>query len=187
MALLRRLAGKIRSGTTEQTTQQQLQLFDKVQGACGAAVEEVPEEETPSPPKTAVKLTQDEAGRIIILAGCVLLFASQGFSLPTRNSSSAFQTHMSSCGITSIVAGLMLLVPTVCQLSEEQYLFVGAAHLAQLLPSFRPMCLIALIHWVTTLMLMAAWAVLAWGVWQLREPTTPVGEGPPANSKGKTS
>lgn len=37
------MAGKIRAGTTEETTKTQLSLFTKIKQACGAAVEEVEE------------------------------------------------------------------------------------------------------------------------------------------------
>lgn len=38
------MASKIRSGTTEQTTEQQVQLFRKIKDACGAESEEAPVE-----------------------------------------------------------------------------------------------------------------------------------------------
>jgi hypothetical protein len=37
------MAGKIRAGTTEETTKTQLSLFSKIKQACGAAVDEVAE------------------------------------------------------------------------------------------------------------------------------------------------
>ena len=179
------MAGKIRSGTTDQTTLQQLQLFDKVKGACGATVEEISEEETPPTPKAATKLTQDAAGRILVLSGCLLLFANHACSIFSRNSHDTFQTQMSSSGVTSVLAGLMLLVPNVCLLSEEQYLLVLVAHMALLLPL--PFILSSLTHGVVTLTLMGAWAVLAWGVWSQWVPSKAPEEKSPVNSKVKTS
>jgi len=166
-----RLAGKIRNGTTQQTTQQQLQLFDKVKQACGATVEEVIEEEDVSPPPPPVsKLSQDEAGRILVLSGCLLLLASQAQCLFHRNSHVGAQMQELSTVVTSILAGLMLLVPGVCQLSEIPRLLVVVAHLAQgLCVSIASEC--GVVMTLSTVLLMAAWAVLAWGIWQQGSPS----------------
>jgi hypothetical protein len=156
------LAGKIRSGTTEQTTQQQMVLFGKVQQACGATAEEVQDQDKapqPSPPSTP-KLSQEEAGRILILSSCLLLVASQAEFLFART---ATQAQMSSSAVTSALAGLLLMVPNICQVSENESLLVVISHLVYGLCS----SLISNQGFAalgSTVLLMAAWAVLAWNV-----------------------
>lgn len=48
------MAGKIRSGTTDQTSQQQIQLFRTIKEACGADSAEVVEEEKDKEQDTSV-------------------------------------------------------------------------------------------------------------------------------------
>lgn len=153
------MAGKIRHGTTEQTTQSQLVLFDKVQKACGGTAEEVQKEEgaTPPSPPWASKLSQDEAGRILILSSCLLLLASQAESLFSH----AATQVSSSSAITSALAGLLLMVPNITQMSQKECLVVVVAHLAHGLCSFLTSITGFLTDGVSTVLLMAAWAVLA--------------------------
>lgn len=142
-----------------------MQLFDKVQQACGATVEEVSEEKEAPPPKAAMKVTSEEAGRILVLSGCLLLLSSQAECLFTPRSCGAAQMQTSWSAVTSILAGLMLLVPNVSELSEKQCLLVVIAHLAQGLC----VCVASesvIVTSASTVLLMAAWAVLAWGVWR---------------------
>ena len=153
------MAGKIRSGTTEQTTQQQMVLFDKAQQACGATAEEVQEKEKALPPSTP-KLSQQEAGRILILSACLLLVAGQAELLFART---ATQAQMSSSAVTSALAGLLLMVPNICQVSENESLLIVISHLVYGLCSslISNQGFVAL---ASTVLLMAAWAVLAWNV-----------------------
>lgn len=144
-----------------------MQLFEKVQAACGASVEEVSDEdEEEQPPKsTTLMLSSDEAGRVLVLSGCLLLLASQAESIFSREFHAAAQMQMTACSVTSILAGFMFLVPTVCQSSEYERLLVVVAHLVQgLCVSLASKGSVATT--LSTTLLMAAWAVLAYGVWR---------------------
>lgn len=141
-----------------------MQLFDKVQAACGATVEEVSQDEdaAPPPPPPAIKLSQDDAGRILVLSGCLLVMASHAEFFFHQSSRDSAQMEVA---ITSILAGLMLLVPKVCLLSEMSCLLIVIAHLAYgLCVSVIFEC--GIITSLSTVFLMVAWTVLAWGVWQ---------------------
>lgn len=140
-------------------------LFDKAQQACGATAEEVQEEEKVSPPSTP-KLSQEEAGRILILSACLFVLASQAEFLFART---ATQAQMSSSAFTSALAGLLLMVPNICKVSENESLLVVISHLVHGLSSLvSNQGFVALAF---TVLLMAAWAVLAWNVLKQGSPS----------------